>query len=533
MESSRPVLARMFALCIVSTSFSLQAAERLALTRMSFASLQNKIPVSLSQPLANPSLVMPQDFVLLERHHDEHQTEHIRMQQRYKGFPVFGAYAVFHRKQMAGAMANVRMNGRIYQKLHEDLGHYPPEFVAKATHQLQLYGQSFAQDKIIDQSVQAIVYIDKHNKAHWAYQMQVYWQPQDGLPRQPTVIIAARTGKILLQWDALTTLQHTVHGLGFGGNQRIGKHQYGKELPFLDLWRDEKSGLCFLANDHMIVVDMRHHTLRPNRPMSFLCDESNPAQQYWTGYARDGYDQANGSYSVSNDAMYFGELVKKMYRTQYGVDVLQKGRQPMPMILRVHFSNDFANAFWDGRQMTFGDGDGMLHPLVALSITAHELSHGFTEQHSGLLYRGQAGGINEAFSDMASQAAEYFVYGKATWHVGADVLKRKGALRWFQHPSRDGVSIERAIDYQIGMDVHYSSGVYNYLFYLLATHPGWDPQKAFHVMVKANMDYWTPTTNFTEGACGILAASRDLGFAEDDVKDALDEVVIDYGDCEE
>ena len=83
------------------------------------------------------------------------------------------------------------------------------------------------------------------------------------------------------------------------------------------------------------------------------------------------------------------------------------------------------------------------------------------------------------------------------------------------------------------MDVHYSSGVYNYLYYLLANHAGWNPQKAFHVMVKANMDYWTPTTNFIEGACGILAASRDLGFSEDDVKDALDEVVIDYGDCEE
>ena len=50
-------------------------------------------------------------------------------------------------------------------------------------------------------------------------------------------------------------------------------------------------------------------------------------------------------------------------------------------------------------------------------------------------------------------------------------------------------------------------------------------------MLKANMDYWTPTTSFAEGACGVLAASRDLGLSEEDVKDALDEVVIDYGDC--
>ena len=532
MDYSRPVLSRIIALFVLLISFSLHAAERLALTQMSFASLQNKIPVSLSQHLANPSLVMPQDFLLIERHHDAQKTEHIHMQQRYRGFPVFGGYAVFHRKHLPGSAATVRMTGSIYQKLQDDLGNPPPEFVAKANQQLQIYRQSFVQDKIVDQSIQAIVYIDEQYKAHWAYQMQVYLQPKDGFPSQPTVIIAENTGKILLQWDALTTLQQTVHGLGFGGNRRTGKYQYGKDLPYLELFREDRPGLCFLENEHIMVVDMQHHTLRPNHPMSFLCEEDNPEQLYWTGYDGDGYDQANGSYSVSNDAMYFGELVKTMYRTQYGVEVLQKGNQPMKMIFRVHFSNYFANAFWDGRQMTFGDGDGMLHPLVALSITAHELSHGFTQQHSGLLYRGQAGGINEAFSDMASQAAEYYVYGKATWHVGADVLKSKGALRWFQHPSRDGVSIERAIDYQIGMDVHYSSGVYNYLYYLLANHAGWDPQKAFHVMVKANMDYWTPTTNFIEGACGILAATRDLGFSEDDVKDALDEVVIDYGDCE-
>ena len=229
--------------------------------------------------------------------------------------------------------------------------------------------------------------------------------------------------------------------------------------------------------------------------------------------------------------MHFGYMIKKMYRELYGVEVLQRDQQPTQLIFRVHFSNYFANAFWDGQQMTFGDGDGEFYSPVTIGIIAHELSHGFTQQHSGLLYFGQAGGINEAFSDMASQAAEYYAYGKASWTVGADVSKTDSALRWFQHPSRDGVSIERAIDYQNGMDVHYSSGVYNRLFYLLATHSNWDPQKAFHVMLKANRDYWTPTTNFAEGACGILAASRDLGFSEDDVKEALDKVMIKYENC--
>ncbi len=529
MNNSKLTLARIIARLTLFISFSIHAAEPLNLRHISFANLQNKYSLSLSQyPVP---LLSSQDFSYLEQHYDAQQTEHIRMQQRYKGFPVFGGYAVLHRKHLPGTASSVHMNGNIYRKLFEDLGSCPPKFMANASQQLETFSQSFPPDQIRDQSVQAMVFVDEKDKAHWAYQIQLYLQPNDRLPTQPTVIIAENTGEILLQWDALTTLHQAVYGLGFGGNRHTVKYQYGKEMPYLDLIRDDQSGLCFLENEHIKVIDMHHRTQRPNHPMSFLCQEDSPEHTYWTGYARDGYDQVNGSYSVSNDAMHFGYMIKKMYRELYGVEVLQRDQQPTQLIFRVHFSNYFANAFWDGQQMTFGDGDGEFYSPVTIGIIAHELSHGFTQQHSGLLYFGQAGGINEAFSDMASQAAEYYAYGKASWTVGADVSKTDSALRWFQHPSRDGVSIERATDYQNCMDVHYSSGVYNRLFYLLATHSNWDPQKAFHVMLKANRDYWTPTTNFAEGACGILAASRDLGFSEDDVKEALDKVMIKYENC--
>ena len=79
--------------------------------------------------------------------------------------------------------------------------------------------------------------------------------------------------------------------------------------------------------------------------------------------------------------------------------------------------------------------------------------------------------------------------------------------------------------------MHYSSGVFNHLFYLLANQPGWDIRKAFDVMVKANMDHWTPYSTFDEGGCGVLNASKDLGFALDDVKKSLSEVSINYQSC--
>jgi pseudolysin len=202
--------------------------------------------------------------------------------------------------------------------------------------------------------------------------------------------------------------------------------------------------------------------------------------------------------------------------------------------MRVHYGKNYANAFWDGTQMSFGDGDYSFYPLVALSIGAHEISHGFTEQHSNLVYFGQSGAINEAFSDMAAQAAEYYIDKKNSWKIGHDIIKSTSpmaAIRFMDKPSLDKHSIEFAHHYRDGMDVHYSSGVYNKLFYLIATTPNWDTQKAFKLMLKANMDYWIPTATFSDAACGIIYAAKDLKYSIDDVQHALEEVIIDYDNC--
>ena len=136
---------------------------------------------------------------------------------------------------------------------------------------------------------------------------------------------------------------------------------------------------------------------------------------------------------------------------------------------------------------------------------------------------------------MAAQAAEYYSRGKSSWSIGAEVMKEDSgynALRYMDEPSRDGASIDRADQYQPGMDVHHSSGVYNHLFYLLANQPEWTVNQAFYVMVKANMDYWTPYSTFDQGSCGIINAAKDLGFSVDDVKQSLDQVAINYSNCD-
>jgi Thermolysin metallopeptidase, alpha-helical domain/Bacterial TSP3 repeat len=129
-----------------------------------------------------------------------------------------------------------------------------------------------------------------------------------------------------------------------------------------------------------------------------------------------------------------------------------------------------------------------------------------------LIYSQQSGGINEAFSDIAGEAAELYLRGSVDWLVGADVTKAMPALRYFEDPTLDGTSIAHTKDYVFPMDVHRTSGIYNRAYFLLSHSDGWTQKKAFEAFALANQNYWVPRETFDNGACGVLEAAYDLGY---------------------
>jgi Zn-dependent metalloprotease len=236
--------------------------------------------------------------------------------------------------------------------------------------------------------------------------------------------------------------------------------------------------------------------------------------------------QINGGFAPMNDAQYFGSVVFAMYQDWYGM-------RPISQKLKmwVHYGNEFENAGWDGSEMKYGDGRTTFYPLVSLDVTAHEVSHGFTEQHSGLIYQYQSGGINEAFSDMAGIAAVYFQTGAPTsvdYRIAESLFKAPNqALRYMCNPPQDGASIDSAKNYTDSLDVHYTSGVFNNkAFCLLSKKPGWDIRKAFEIFLNANRDYWTPSATFVSAATGVIDAALDRGYSTADVADAFAAVDI-------
>jgi len=74
----------------------------------------------------------------------------------------------------------------------------------------------------------------------------------------------------------------------------------------------------------------------------------------------------------------------------------------LPLRASVHYARDYDNAFWDGTQMVFGDGDGKVFGrfTASLDVIGHELGHGVTEHTAGLMYQGQPGALNESMSDV-------------------------------------------------------------------------------------------------------------------------------------
>ena len=425
----------------------------------------------------------------------------IRYQQLYQGIPVIGDDVILsYRSNGAFKYAN----GAIVKGIEQDVPSVNPfinEKMAMSAGQLSsIEGVADAkeQDKK-DKKTRLAIWVDPQGKAHLVY--EVSYVVHGSKPSRPYMIIDAFSGEILYQYDNLQTANAT----GPGGNQKTGKYFYGTDFGSLNVTQSGNS--CVMNSPNVKTINLNNGT-SGSSAYSFTCPENT-------------YREINGAFSPLNDAHYFGNVVYNMYNDWVGTPPLSFQLQ-----MRVHYQNNYENAFWDGTAMTFGDGATTFYPLVSLDVSSHEVSHGFTEQNSGLVYSGKSGGLNEAFSDMAGEAAENYMNGTNDWLVGEQIFKGNGALRYMDDPTKDGRSIGHQSDYSSGMDVHHSSGVFNKAFYLLANKSGWNTQKAFKVFAKANQQYWSANVNWDQAGGGAMDAACDLGFDVDDVKAALNAVGV-------
>lgn len=193
----------------------------------------------------------------------------------------------------------------------------------------------------------------------------------------------------------------------------------------------------------------------------------------------------------------------------------------------VHFGVNYDNAFWDGQRMTYGDGSGeIFDALTSLDVCAHEIGHGVCEKTANLIYAGESGAMNEGFSDIWAACIEYH-NGRTQeqiWKIGEDIERRPDhiALRVMSNPK-----LEKNPDTYLGEywfdQVHNTSGVFNYWFYLLSMGgsgvndnlnnynvAGISIEKAEKIAFRAEKEYMTPTTDFIQAREITLQCAKDL-----------------------
>ncbi|MFJ8763914.1 M4 family metallopeptidase [Streptomyces clavifer] len=223
---------------------------------------------------------------------------------------------------------------------------------------------------------------------------------------------------------------------------------------------------------HRTLYDCRHGTDLPGRKV------------------RDEGDDPTGDASVNRAYAGLGATFELLL-AEYGRSSIDgKG---LPLIGSVHYDEKYNNAFFDGEQMVFGDGDGeiFLDFTVAIDVIAHELAHGLTQYTANLTYQGQSGALNESVSDVFGSLVKQYSLGQSAeqgdWLIGAGLLAPRVsgvALRSMKAPGTaydDDVLGKdpqpASMDDYIETDednggVHLNSGIPNRAFYLLATALG-------------------------------------------------------------
>ena len=182
---------------------------------------------------------------------------------------------------------------------------------------------------------------------------------------------------------------------------------------------------------------------------------------------------------------------RDLYFEEYGRNSIDG--EGMDLVATVHYGREYNNAFWDGRQMVFGDGDGDLFNrfTIAIDVIGHELTHGVTEHEAGLIYWGQAGALNESVSDVFGSLIKQFhaneTAADADWLIGEGLLAdgvNGIALRSMKAPGTayddpdlgEDPQPAHMRDYVRTLEdnggVHINSGIPNHAFYLTAMELG-------------------------------------------------------------
>lgn len=260
-----------------------------------------------------------------------------------------------------------------------------------------------------------------------------------------------------------------------------------------------------------------------------LNDTTRPA--VITTYSANNLTRLPGSivYSTSTvvndpaavDAHYYAGVVYDYYKAKFNRNGLNNNN--MTMKSTVHYSRNYVNAFWNGSQMVYGDGDGVQSLALSggLDVIGHEMTHGVDSYEANLVYANQSGALSESMSDAFGTLIEFYAQSsKSDYLIGEDIWTPNtpgDALRSMADPTLYG-DPDNMADYKYLPNnsagdyggVHTNSGIPNKAFYLTATNSAIGIAKAEQIYYRALCNYLTSSSDFSAARAALAQAAADL-----------------------
>ncbi|WP_353953695.1 M4 family metallopeptidase [Knoellia sp. S7-12] len=370
---------------------------------------------------------------------DKDGTQHIRYNRTFKGLRVIGGDLVLA-KAKSGAKKDVRFNASGKAAVTSTS---PKKSAAEASAVATKNARKSASAKV---DASELVVWAGGTSPRLAYEVITEGIKADQTPTRLHTLVDADSGAILESWDEVK------HG--------TGNSQYSGQVTL----NSTQSGSSWLLKD-----SVGNHTTDLNGATSGTGTQFTDADNIW------GNGSTTSRQTAGVDAQYGAEKTYAYFNSVLGrAGIWNNGTGARS---RVHYGNAYVNAFWDGTQMTYGDGAGNAKPLTAIDIAGHEMSHGVTENTSNLNYSGDAGGLNEATSDIFGAAVEFYANNSSDvgdYLIGEkiDINGNGTPLRYMDKPSKDGRSPDCWSTNTKNLDPHYSSGALNHWFYMAAEGSG-------------------------------------------------------------
>jgi Zn-dependent metalloprotease len=429
---------------------------------------------------------------------DKDGSAHVRYNRTYQGLPVLGGDLVVHLAK-DGAYDGSSVTLKRPLTLGTAAKVSKAAAVRKATSKLEGKVSSTSARKVVDAlgSTPAL-----------AYEVTVDGVRRDQTPSVLHVVVDAVTGKVLRSSDEIKTA-------GTGNSEYSGTVSIGTTGSTGNFQMSDP------ARGNNNTTDLKGATTGNG---TLFTDADN----VW------GNGSTTDRATAGVDAHYGAQVTFDYYKNFLGRNGIFNNGTGVRS--RVHYGNSYINAFWDGTQMTYGDGSGNTHPLTEIDVAGHEMSHGVTENTANLDYSGESGGLNEATSDIFGTAVEF--YANNSSDVGDYLIGEKiningdgTPLRYMDKPSRDGGSPDCWSSGIGNLDVHYSSGPANHVFYLMSegsgaktingvsynsptcngsTVTGITRDVAAKIWYRALSVYMTSSTNYAGARTAAINAAKDL-----------------------